>query len=174
MIKIPLSRVKALPFDFDAAVRSYVDALNAHRYAVDEPAPATPHSLVGAVVSRVQHPIEDGKPDDFVAAYEIIDDTPPLETRKGALAHEVTVRAQAAMDAITPPLKKGLWSHLYADAASVPEEKRTAVHTAIVSQHLDRNKREQAVLRHLAEMHSQIHDLTESDIESWVPAPFPT
>lgn len=74
-MRIPLSQVRAAGLDFAADVQAFVQAKLDHRFTVGEPAPVA-HPLVEAVVHRVPA-TEPGQPDDFVADYEIIDDTPP-------------------------------------------------------------------------------------------------
>jgi hypothetical protein len=72
-LKLKKSQVDALPFDFEQAVRDFIAAKEAHRFTGD--AAPSADALVEAAVRRVQYPIEDEKPDDFVADYEIEDDT---------------------------------------------------------------------------------------------------
>lgn len=74
-MQIPLSQVRATGLDFDAAVQAFVQAKRDHRFTIDEPAPVAAHPLVEAVVRRLPATAP-GQPDDFVADYEIIDDTP--------------------------------------------------------------------------------------------------
>lgn len=175
MMEILLSRIKALPFDFEGAVDAHIAALEAHRFTEGEAAPAPPHPLVEAAIGRKQYPVEDRRPDDFVRAYEVIDDTPPpptLEERKQALANEAMQGAAKARAVITPPLKANHWSHQLADALAVDEKKRTPEQHAAVLEHGERQKRLDAVHRHLAKLCSDIHDLDETTIETWKPDPF--
>lgn len=178
MLKIFLSQTKALPFDFEKAVAAYVQELQDHRFTEDAAAPSVPHPLVAAAVSRKQHPIEDEKPDDFVADYEIVDDTPPkpsLDERKVAMANEVTRRANELLTAITPPLKAGLWNFQVSDAMITEESARTDTQKAVLDAHEIRRKQGNAIHRHLAQLHSDIHDLpTEEALDAWQPTPFPS
>ena len=111
-IKLALSQVRALPFDFEAAVASHIKAKMEHRFAaIGESAPAAPHAWVGHAVKRVI--VGEDKPDDFVPDFEIIDDTPPpltLDQKKQILSHQVmTARAEAAHK-IVPLLKSRIWN----------------------------------------------------------------
>jgi hypothetical protein len=56
----------------------YRQAMLAHRFTADA-APAAP-GIIEAAVRRVQPPIEDGKPDDFVIDFEIVDDTRSIQS----------------------------------------------------------------------------------------------
>ncbi len=173
MLEIPLSQVKAMSIDFEAAVAAHIKALEEHRFTEGEPAPAVPHALVEAAVERKQYPVEDGRPDDFVPAYRIIDDSPTLEGRKVMLANEATAAASAAFSTITPPLKANHWHYQLTDVLGTEERRRTAEQNSFVMEHEAREKRKIAVHRHLSQLHSDIHDLNETTIDRWTPAPFP-
>lgn len=171
-----LSHIKALPFDFESAVSAHIKALEAHRFTENEPAPAAPHPLVELAVARVQYPIEAGIPDTFVPAYRIVDDTPPpptLEERKEAMAAQLAAQAKSVIDGIVPPLKRRLWDFQYSEAATTTAALRTPDQKAFIVNHDARNERVYAVNRHLAQLHSDVHDLTETTIDRWTPAPFP-
>lgn len=173
MTKFGIHLSTAVAFgDFDQAVADYIKALEAHRHTEDQPAP-TAHPLVERVVLRVQYPIEDQKPDDFISNYEIIDDTPTLGERKDALADEVSRRASTAMQVITPTRKANAWAYQLSDVAAVSEKDRTTEHRTFLAQHEARQARTNAVHRHMALMHSEIEDLTEASLDDWKPAPFP-
>lgn len=126
------SQVDALPFNFEQAVRDFIAAKEAHRFTGDAAPTADP--LVEAAVARVQYPIDAGKPDDFVADYEIEDDTPPpepepapptLEQRKQTLVAESRQAEQAAIAALMPEGKRRLLGMDYQMAMAVPEADRS-------------------------------------------------
>ncbi len=73
--QIPLSIKSRLPFDLDEAVEQYRQAMLDHRHTVNVPAPVAPDPIVEMCVRRVV--VGPDKPDDFVADYEVFDDTPP-------------------------------------------------------------------------------------------------
>ncbi len=74
--KIPLSQIKAMP-DFEARVAAFIQAKKDHLITIGEPSP-TEDRLVESAVRRVPG---DGHvtPDDFVADYTVVDDTPPAD-----------------------------------------------------------------------------------------------
>ncbi len=76
---------------FADQVEQYRQAMLAHRFTVDVPAPAAPSLLVESCIRRVQYPISAEKPDDFVADYEIVDDLPSLDDRKVNLFVQVNL-----------------------------------------------------------------------------------
>lgn len=116
------------------------------------------------------------QPDDFVPNYVLIDDTPPppsLDERKAELASNWARQAENIVNEVSPPLKRGLWALQRADAGKVPEELRTPEQKAAIAQADARSAKVHAVQRHLAQLHSDIHDLTAETIDAWKPAPFP-
>lgn len=173
MIDIPLSTINALPFDFDTSVGAYIKSLRDHQDTEGQPAPSA-HPLVVAAVERQQHPIEAGKPDDFVRAYRVIDDSPTLEQRKLALANEVTTEGDRRIMEVVPPLKSALWAMEHGEAAAVKVADRKPEHKAAISRFEQKSAKVQAIRRHVAQMHSDIHDLTAETIDGWKAAPFPT
>lgn len=121
-----LSHIKALPFDFDAKVAEFIAAKKAHALTVGEAAPSAPHHWIEQAVRRVS---VDGAADDFVADYELIDDTPPpptLEQKKHQLVISVAQASAEAVNALIPRLKGRLWSmehhriSVLINAAAVP------------------------------------------------------
>lgn len=175
-LRINLSAVKALPYDFEAEVAKYIKARKDHQKTVGEPAPAAPLLVEGAV-KVVPGTIKPPTADDYVADYEIFDDTPPpptLDQRKAILAGEAAVMGQSAIDKFRPPLKVRLLDMDFNRALSIDENKRTTADKATIAMAYDRAQRIDAITYHLAKMEAQIHDLTEKNIDAWKPAPFPT
>lgn len=122
--------------------------------------------------------VSSDQPDSFVANYKIVDDLPPpptLDERKAKLADDLTHQAQKIIDTLVPPLKRGFWDIQYSEAVTVdPPTLRTADQKATVERHEARNTKVRAVYRHLAQMHSAIHDLTDETFDGWSPSPWPT
>lgn len=170
-----LSYLKSMPFDFEAEVKAFVQAKKDHLTTEGMPAP-TAHPAVEAAVRRIPGTVD--QPDDFVADYHIVDDTPPpptAEERKAAFATEIGANATAALNAITPPLKARLWNIQYGDAmAARSKEEATDAQEIVISEHEARAARSQQVMRHAAELESQLHDLPDDMVDIWQPAPFPT
>lgn len=169
-LKVALSQVKALPFDFETEVKTYIAALVAHQSTIGEPAPSAPHSLVEHAVKRVQYGVDDGKPDTFVADYEIEDDTPPpptLDERKVRLAAEASTAAEGAVSQFYPPLRRRLVNMEANAARAVEEKKRTEDQKAAVVRVDSINEKYAAIQWKLARAEAEIHDLTEETIDSW-------
>lgn len=71
-MKVYTSQLKGI--DLPSAVQRQIEALCGHRSTVGVAAPVPEHAIVEQCIRRVQYPIEAGKPDEFVADYEIVDD----------------------------------------------------------------------------------------------------
>lgn len=172
-LKIALSQVKALPFDFEAGVQTYIAALVAHQSTVGEAAPTAPHSLVEHAVKRVQYGADSGRPDTFEADFEIEDDTPPppppptLDERKAQLAAEANTAAAAAVSQFYPPLRRRLVNMEANAARAVEEDKRTGEQKAAIARSDEINEKHAAIEWKLARAEAEIHDLTEETIDGW-------
>jgi hypothetical protein len=175
-LQLALSHVKALPFDFAAEVEKFRRAKLDHLSTVGEPAPSAPHHWVEDAVRRVPGSIDPPRVDDFVADFEIVDDTPPaptLDQRKQALAHQAAQAFHEAQAKIVPPLKARLVAIEVQRAMMVEEAKRSPAQAATLKAADDRNARLEMIHFHLATLESEIHDLTEDSIETWRPKAFP-
>ena len=183
----PLSELKKLPFDFDDEVRRFLQAKKDHLTTEGEPAP-TSHPWVEMSVKRIPGEIQRSgattiiHPDDFVMDYRIEDDTPlppTLDEKKAKLAEEINKQANAMVQKILPPLKRKLWEFEANDAAraigvaQAANQEPDAVHKFAWDAHIARTEKVGAIYRHAAELESQIHDLTEDQVDVWKGAPFP-
>lgn len=161
-LSLKKSQVDALPFDFEQAVRYFIAAKEAHRFTGDF-APAA-DAIVEAAVRRIQYPIDAGKPDDFVADYEIEDDTPPpptLEQRKREMIAESRQVEQAAIDALIPPGKRRLLDMDFQRAMAVPEQDRSPAQLRVIEQHGDLEKRIEDIRYAAARREAAIEDIAE-------------
>jgi hypothetical protein len=172
-LELNLSHIKSLPFDFGGAVDAHIKALKAHQSTIGEAAPTPPHPLVERVIRRVQYPIDAKKPDDFVADFKVVDDTPSLDQRKMELAQKIGLGAQTLINSIIPPLKVRLWNLQANEAKGIPPAKRSTQQKTAIANQDARNAKVNAIMAHLAQMESDIDDLTEQTIDGWQPAPFP-
>lgn len=171
--QINLSAVKMMPFDFEKAIADHIKALKAHQLTIHEPVP-TSHPMVEHAIRRVQYPIDDKKPDDFVADFQVIDDSPSLDERKAALGQSIRQEANGLIQAIMPPLKQRLWEMQYQDAIAIDVKKRSSAQKTEIAKYEAKVSKVQAIMRHLAQQESDIHDLTDATIDGWRAAPFPT
>jgi hypothetical protein len=181
MLNLLLSQIKALPFDFDAEVAKFLQAKKDHLMTEGKPAP-TAHPMVEASVIRIPGKVLDAargivEPDDFKADYQIADDTPApptLEQKKAALAQLALNEAASLIEQIAPRLKSRLFDFQVRDASA-----RRLSGTAsdadeeVMDEHASRGEKQDAIMRHLAEVESQIHDLTADHVDVWKAPPFP-
>lgn len=159
--------------DFEQAVEAHRQALLTHRFAQPDrktkqsiPRP-TASGIVEASVTRV--PGEKGKPDDFIADYEIVDDTPPppsLVELKNKLIHEVSKAEQELLASIIPFGKRRLLDIKFHEIMSGGGPK-TIPDTQLVNDYNEKLKRMQGITKRAAQMQSDIEDLTEATIGAW-------
>ncbi|WP_457488948.1 hypothetical protein [Tardiphaga sp. P5_C10] len=175
--KINKSEVDALPFAFAEAVEAHRLALIEHRQTGN--ATPTHDPRVEAAVRRVIVPLEEGRPDDFVTDYEIIDDTPPppapptpAERRAQLLSSVQKSQAEAAAKVVSPARARLLSmdvSRVYAK----PVESRTPADDAIMAQHAAIQARFNALTYHTAKLEVEIEDLADDQLDSWQMTDFP-
>jgi hypothetical protein len=175
MIQVPLSQIES-PKAFAAALEAHRTALADHR--VGEPGQPAPmaHELIDRLILRVPEsgPVESRGPDRFeIAAYEIVDDTPPtpappsLAERKQVLQIELHTAAQAAAGKIISPARAQLLAMESRDAAAKPVKKRTAVDKATIKKLATLGQRTAKINRTLARAAVAIEDLTDKTVNDW-------
>src|SRR5262245_36193163 len=114
------STLEQLGFDFDAAIKAHIEALEKHRYTTNEPAPQA-HPWVETAVRRVQRP---GEADEFVSDYVVQDDhiapppKPSLSDRKKMLFDRILQAEQVALQRICPFGKRRLYAQMAIDIAN--------------------------------------------------------
>jgi hypothetical protein len=169
-LKLTKSQVDSLPFDFEQAVRDFIAAKEAHRFTGDTAPTADP--LVEAAVARIQYPIDAGKPDDFVADYEIEVDTPPpepepepapltLEQRKQTLVAESRQAEQAAIAALMPEGKRRLLGMDYQMAMAVPEADRSPDQLSAIARYEALAAQDRDIRYAAARREAEIDDIAE-------------
>lgn len=148
--------------DFAAAVEQYRQAMLDHRFTQGEPAP-TAHPLVEACVKRV--PVE-GEADDFVADYEIVDDTPPpppeptAEERKATAIMKSRQQEQADIAAIMPAGKLRLFQMDVNAAMVVPEANRSGYQIELLQRWAEYQDQVRQVQYEGAKREAAIEDMT--------------
>jgi hypothetical protein len=78
-MKVYLSVISKMPFDFESAVWDFIKAKKDHLLTEGFPAPAAPNAMVENAVRRIPgyfNSDTDFVLDDFAPDYEIIDDMP--------------------------------------------------------------------------------------------------
>lgn len=171
-LKVKLSDIEALGFDFAAAIKEHIKALQAHQMEVDTAAP-TAHPLVERAIFRARAP---GQPDTFVPNYEVIDDTPPkptLEERKDQLERSVHDGSHAAIRNLMPARKYLLLNVVAQQAYGVEPAARTPQQKIAIVAKEQYDAAVAAVHRHVAGQLFDIEDLTEETVDGWLMTPFP-
>lgn len=169
--KINKSVIDGLGFDYAAAVEEFRQAKLAHRFTGDI-APSAP-AVIEHAVRRV--PVE-GQADDFVTDYEVVDDSPPpptLQERKARLVDEVRAAEFRSLLNIISPARERLLHLDYAAGQTSNDPALSGEQSARAAKIADIADRKQAVQRHAALLEIEVEDLTEADIDGWVPKPFP-
>lgn len=113
---------------FESDVEAHRQALLAHRFTTGQPAPVAPF-LIEQAVARVA--ADPGFPDDFVADYRIVDDTPPpppepteAELKARALM-EIRQWEQDEIAKIIPSHRRRLVDMEYSRIAMIPDGERS-------------------------------------------------
>jgi len=134
---------------------------------LDDPA------LIESAVRRVQ---TEGQADDFVADYAIIDDVPvpTLDECKRALVTKVRIMEETAMASIISPARERLMGIDVNAIYAKPETERSDADRALLAKAADIAARRAALQRHSANLEVAVEELTESAIDGWMPAPFPS
>ena len=134
-----------------------------------EPRP-TAHPLIEQCVGRVQTP---GKPDDFVTLpFEVIDNTEPAPTlrqKKDRLLAEVSKLEQEKINDILPQGKFRLWSMLNNASLAKKAEERSDAENEYITKFAELTKAQEGFHISAARLMSDVEDLTEENIDSWVP-----
>lgn len=158
--------------DFAAVVEEHRQALLAHRFTVGEPAPVA-HSMIEGAVRRV--PIA-GSADDFVADFEVVDDTPPppsIEERRNDLLVLVRTAEIAAARAVIGNGKLRLLSLDARTAMLKPVDERTPADIATLKTLNDVTAKREAIERHAATLEAEIEDLPDDAIAGYKFEAFP-
>ncbi|MGM4999244.1 hypothetical protein AB8A05_10960 [Tardiphaga sp. 538_B7_N1_4] len=172
--QINKSEVDALPFDFAEAVEAHRLALIEHRQTGN--ATPTHDPRVEAAVRRVIVPLEEGRPDDFVADFEIVDDTPPPPTsseQRAKLLRNIQVEHAAAAARVISPARARLLSMDVSRVYAKPAESRTPADDAIFAQHAAIQARLNALTYHTATLEVEIEELADDQLDSWQMTAFP-
>ena len=168
---IAKSVIDALPYNYADEVERFRQAKLAHRFTGDA-APSAP-ALIESAVRRVQ---TEGQADDFVADYAIIDDVPvpTLDECKRALVTKVRIMEETAMASIISPARERLMGIDVNAIYAKPETERSDADRALLAKAADIAARRAALQRHSANLEVAVEELTESAIDGWMPAPFPS
>ena len=167
--QIAKSVINGLPYSFPDAVETFRQAKLAHRFTGDV-APSAP-ALIEHAVRRVQ---TEGKADDFVADYEIIDDIPlpTLAERKAALVAAIRSAEAVALATIISPARERLMGLDLNAVYAKPEAQRTDEDRALLARAADIAARKQVAHRRAATQEIAVEELTDATIDGWTPEAF--
>lgn len=159
--------------EFAEVVEEFRQALLAHRFTGD----AAPHAhhMIEAAVRRV--PQGEGQPDDFVADFEIIDDTPPPPS-PAELRNDLIAAMRAAEQAAhLGVIGNGKLRLLMLDAGAImekPDADRTEAEAAILKTLQEVRARRVAIERHGATLEAMIEDLPADQVAGYKFEAFPS
>jgi hypothetical protein len=176
--EVPLSQIvdKA---QFDQGVQAHIKALTDFNKVKGKPRPVA-HPLIEQSIKRVSHPINQKKPDSFIANYTFKDDAVvqvlSLDDKKNRCVAQLR-NAESDAKAKLVPQRKLRLHMLNVGAAgakknddSVPEDLRTIkteADKALLAHHAELNAKWTVIERQAAEAESAIEDLTDSTVDSW-------
>jgi hypothetical protein len=157
-------------FSYADEVEAFRQDLLAHRFTLD-PAPTAPE-MIERAIHRGQVA---GEPDDFVADFEIVDDsTPPTPAEERALLLGKLRQAEAeALAIVIPPARERL---LVIDLAEIrpirPGVELTAAERDLIAQRDHVATRKRVVHRYFANLELELEGLAGASIDGWKFAPF--
>lgn len=168
--EVPLSLIVDQP-SFDQGVQLHIKALTDFTKTRGKPRPVA-HPLIEKSVKRVVYPVNQKKPDSYVADYTFKDDTPKiepltLEDKKNRLVALLHNAAIAAKNKILPQRKFRLFLLNVKDAVDKKEVDRSDADKALIAEHNDIQTKWNVIDRKLAEAESAIEDLTDDTVDSW-------
>lgn len=165
---------------FQRLCNTFIDELRAHKKQMamveKDPENYHPYPAPSAHPDIMASVIEEG--DDYNIDFEIFDDNPPppeptLEDRKNILIAALNAQAHELSETIIPDRKQPLMQMKFLDAMKVPEEEQTDYQKRHIAEWNAAQTKLQKINRHVAEMLSNIDDLTVKTIDNWELEPFP-
>jgi hypothetical protein len=159
--------------DFPEVVEEHRQALLAHRFTGDMAPHA--HHMIEAAVRRV--PQGEGKPDDFVSDFEVIDDTPPppsIDDRRNDLLSLMRSAEAAASRAVVGNGKLRLLVLDATAAMAKPEDERTPADLAALQSYHSVMARRAAIERHGAMLEAAIEELPADQVAAYKFEAFPS
>lgn len=176
--------------NFSTAVAQHAKDLNDHAFHMTQveaqknlareeqsyqsyPAPAAPVLIDRAVRRR-----DDGV---FVGDFQLINDRPSIEQiavkrlreKKSELTSKITEIETAVSAKVIPVRKRRSLEFKLGDILPKKEEDRSQDEKDFLKEYSTKKALLFAIAKHGAELHSQIEDLTDKDVDTWTPAPFP-
>jgi hypothetical protein len=168
--EVRLTHLQGKQAEFEKAVADHITALHAFSKEVGKPRPVH-HPLVEAAIKRVQ---KANHPDEYVADYTILDDSPPpptLEEKKAAHYADLLKAENVAKTKIIPNRKIRLMSLANNAALQKIDAEKTDQDKEAMASYIKIAKAFQKIEWATAQAESDIEDLTEANVDSWqVPA----
>lgn len=177
--KIKQSDINRVGIDYSAAVIAFAEELKAyaqHMELVEKgkaqfyPPPEAPIEISAAI----------HRP-DLSIDYEIIDDvTPTLEEKKRNLVEQLEIAKVAAMNKVMPQGKRRLANIIHLEtlqqisdrSTGLLKAKPTKTESKVLNDMKELNTKSIEIEKCAAIMHAEIEDLTEENIDHWMPKKF--
>lgn len=160
---------------FQRLCNNYISELQAHRKQMElvQEGKADPYPSPTAHPDIMASVIEEAG--DWNISYRIEDNAPKpnvksLDQKKTDLVNDVIQTAGELQNKIYPSLKLPLLSIKTVQALSVPEEERTDDQKKIIEINKGVSDKMNELNMAVAQMHSDIADLTEKNIDTWKPS----
>lgn len=170
------SQINELNIDFDQEVEALRQAKLAHRFDTNGSPSPLGHPLLEAAIRTVKGklisenpPIHEG-PDDFVLDYEIVDDIykPTLDDKKKKLKDLLYQEQDRRLSAIIPQGKMRLFNIKAYEIRSTNFLFRTSKQRKLLKEIDQKKAMIDSIIKHSATVESDIDDLTDETIDTWV------
>jgi len=156
---------------FADSVNAYIKALMDHRLTKNQAAPTAP-SFIENAIKRVQ---VKGKPDDFVADFKIIDDSPPPPTPEQKRADLKAKIAHEELSLVTQhTLTPGKWRLFNLQLNDIPSDlsKRTDQDEKLIMEHAGLIEKRKKIQYWAVNQEVALEDTADADLDKWVMTPF--
>lgn len=160
---------------FEDEVKKYIARMKAANFDKNKPRP-TAHPLIEASVKRVNQ--GKGKPDDFQADYQIVDDVSdptvgmPHDQKLDVCASRLHLAEAAAKDKVLNRHKLRLFGMQYTAAISVKDDNKSQADKDIITQFAAIQEAYKKIELTAAEEEARLADMNDVELSAWKPPTF--